>query len=106
MQLYRYNDSKATLILSNHRGFACEDSGLIWIGTPDRSRLIALGPFSGASAAVAHDLSVGRLDFLLASKSGGYWRLASGRIQKCKGEKIITDFGPYPWNGVAEISAA
>jgi ligand-binding sensor domain-containing protein/signal transduction histidine kinase len=105
-KLYRYTQGKPTLILNNHRGFACDNSGLIWIGTPDRTRLLALGPISGGSAAVAFDLAVGRLDFLLASKSGGYWRLAAGKIQKCKGDKVISDLGAYPWNPLADISAA
>src|SRR4029077_3074388 len=39
----------------------------------------------------------GRLDFLLASRKGGYWRLADGRIQKWQGRRLERDWGPYPW---------
>jgi signal transduction histidine kinase/sugar lactone lactonase YvrE len=52
------------------------------------------------------DLAVGnRLDFLLASRNGGYWRLADGHIQKCRTNQIIRDFGPYPW-GNTNVTAA
>ena len=38
-----------------------------------------------------------KLDFLLASQHGGYWRLANGRIQKWTTNHMQQDFGPYPW---------
>ena len=47
-----------------------------------------------------------RLNFLLASKRGGYWRLANGRIQKCKGDRVERDLGPYPWTNTLPIVAA
>ncbi|HVV02233.1 MAG TPA: two-component regulator propeller domain-containing protein [Verrucomicrobiae bacterium] len=105
-QLYRYQNGKTSLVLNNHRGFAWDPSGLIWIGTPDRRRLIGLSQFSGNSAAVAYDVAVGRLDFVLAAKEGGYWLLASGKIQKRKGGRVVEDLGTYPWSSSVEISAA
>jgi signal transduction histidine kinase/ligand-binding sensor domain-containing protein len=47
-----------------------------------------------------------RLNFLLASKRGGYWRLANGRIQKCKGDRVELDWGEYPWTSTLPIVAA
>jgi ligand-binding sensor domain-containing protein/signal transduction histidine kinase len=104
-QLYRFQNGKAAQILSNHRLFAADNSGLIWIGTPDHRRLIALGPFAGSSAAVAHDIDVGNLDFLAGSKAGGVWVFASGKITRRFGEKVIEDLGAYPWSSYADISA-
>jgi signal transduction histidine kinase len=46
-----------------------------------------------------------RLDFLLASRRGGYWRLADGRIQQWRTNHLERDLGPYPW-GDAKVNAA
>ncbi len=46
-----------------------------------------------------------RLDFLLASRHGGYWRLADGRVQHWRTNHLESDFGPYPW-GEAKVNAA
>ena len=37
------------------------------------------------------------MDFLLASRTGGYWRIADGLIEKCAGTTVERDLGPYPW---------
>jgi signal transduction histidine kinase/streptogramin lyase len=46
-----------------------------------------------------------RLDFLLQSSRGGYWRIADGRIQRWEGEKSVEDLGGYAW-GNARVTAA
>jgi signal transduction histidine kinase len=43
-------------------------------------------------------LPAGKLDALWASRYGGYWRLADGRVQKWKGNRLERDWGPYSWN--------
>jgi signal transduction histidine kinase/ligand-binding sensor domain-containing protein len=75
------------------------EGGLLWVGND--WNLSALGPIpSGSSLGlpVAHEIPITRLDFLLASDQGGYWRLANGRVQKWKGNRMVGDFGPYPWD--------
>jgi hypothetical protein len=42
-------------------------------------------------------VSVNKLDYLLASRSGGYWRLSGGRVQKWRGDQLERDYGVYPW---------
>jgi ligand-binding sensor domain-containing protein/signal transduction histidine kinase len=108
-QLYWYAQGKAHLIATNSRGLVAEDSGLVWLGSFD-GRLIALGAISNSLPAAAfgviYELPVGAVDFLLASKQGGYWRLANGRIQKWKRDQLVKDFGAYPWPlGVPVLSA-
>ena len=108
-RVYWYAQGKPHLMASGCRGLAADDAGLIWIGSAD-GRLIGLGPVSNsmppAVFPVSHEAPVGRLDFLLASKRGGYWRLANGRVQTWKIDSLQRDFGPYPWTVGVPILAA
>jgi signal transduction histidine kinase/ligand-binding sensor domain-containing protein len=109
-QLYWYAQSKGHLIATNTRGLVAEDSGLVWLGSLD-GRLFALGAISNslpvAAFGVVHELPVGAVDFLLASKQGGYWRLANGHIQKWNRDQLVKDFGAYPWSlGVPVLTAS
>jgi ligand-binding sensor domain-containing protein/signal transduction histidine kinase len=54
---------------------------------------------------VAQEVPVRKLDFLLASQRGGYWRLADGHVQKWTANRLERDWGSYPWNR-APVSAA
>ncbi len=108
-QLYWYSEGKARLVANSTRGLVMENTGLVWIGAPD-GRLIALGPITNTMSApvftVASESPVGHLDFLLARKAGGYWRLANGRIQAWKGDHLERDAGAYPWNREVPVLAA
>jgi signal transduction histidine kinase/ligand-binding sensor domain-containing protein len=109
-QLYRYWDGGARPLAVDCRNLACDDSGKIWLGTPD-NRLVGLGPISTSTSTaigVSYDLPVNRLDFLLSSKRGGYWRLADGRVQKYRADLLEKggDLGPYPWRLGTPILAA
>ncbi len=93
-------------------GLLAENSGLIWIGargeTANQNKLIGLGPIPPTSVPalpVAYEVPVGKLDFLLASKTGGYWRLANGQISKCKLDREERNYGPYPWDGFPVTTA-
>lgn len=94
---------------SNCRALVADDSGLVWVGMD--SRLTAYGPFtSGVSVGLPEALTIGReelgkLDLLLASKRGGYWRLANHLVQKCKGEAVERQFA-YPWSTNVAVSVA
>lgn len=106
-QLYRYRAGKVeTVNASNCHALIAEDSGLIWIAT---DRLYALGPFSpGAALAlpVAYEVPVGKLDFLLASKRGGYWRLANRRVEKWRRDQLESYLCSYPWDPGLRVVAA
>ena len=72
---------------STCRALIAEESGRLWVGTD--TNLVALNPIP----VVTDEVSPIRLNFLLASKRGGYWRLANGRIQKCNGDRVERDLG-------------
>ena len=77
-----------------------EQSGRLWVGTD--TSLFALNPIP----VVTDEVSPIRLNFLLASKRGGYWRLANGVIQKWNGDRMERDLGAYPWASTLTITAA
>jgi signal transduction histidine kinase/ligand-binding sensor domain-containing protein len=90
------------------RSLAIDETGLLWVGTV--WSLTALGPISaGASAGlpVAYETPTNelhRLDLLLASKRGGYWRLGDFRVQKWKGQRCERDW-PYPSTNSVPVAA-
>ncbi len=106
-QLYRYRDGKTdvwqagTGQYSSCRILAAEKSGPLWVGMDQN--LFAIGPTTAANSKalpVTQIVPVGKLDFLLASQSGGCWRLADGRIEKWKDNHRERDLGPYPWDNI------
>lgn len=74
-----------------------EAGGLVWIGSDTQF----MGVDPKAPRTVGLPVVVGpetmRVDLLLASRAGGYWRLAQGRIRKYSGTNLVEDFGAYPW---------
>jgi ligand-binding sensor domain-containing protein/signal transduction histidine kinase len=84
---------------SRCRAMIAEASGPLWVGMD--WGLLAIGPTAALDQhelPVKHDLPVRKLDFLLASQRGGYWRLADGRVQKWTTNRLDRDWGSYPWN--------
>jgi ligand-binding sensor domain-containing protein/signal transduction histidine kinase len=112
-QLYRYLNGKVELIPARQcHALMAEDSGLIWIalgGPGGVDTLFALGPFTGAVMAgfpLAYQVPAGKVDYLLASRQGGYWRLANNRIEKWRRDHRERDYGAYPWNPAQGVLAA
>ncbi|HLP78797.1 MAG TPA: two-component regulator propeller domain-containing protein, partial [Candidatus Paceibacterota bacterium] len=101
-----FQDGKMNVRLAGCNILAAEKSGTVWLGTEDR--MISLAKASAGTSAflVEHEIPAGHLDFLLASRSGGYWRFADGRIQKWKGDQREKDFGSYPWPATSPVMAA
>jgi ligand-binding sensor domain-containing protein/signal transduction histidine kinase len=92
---------------SNCRALVVDDAGLLWIGTD--WGLWALDPRSAATGAglvVAHELPVGKLDFLVPSSRGGFWMLADGKITKYKNRQVQQQLGSYAWAAGLPIFAA
>ncbi len=88
-------------------GPALEDSGLLWVGT--EGNLWAFDPrlaMAGQELPRMNAAPLGKLDFLLPSKQGGYWRLADGQIEKWRGNHKERDLGKYPWAEGLLITAA
>jgi streptogramin lyase/two-component sensor histidine kinase len=77
-----------------------ENSGWNWVGSPSgQLRSFRYIPGSNPLAfEVGDEAFVGKLDFLLASKRGGYWRFANGQIQKWNSNQLAGTSIPYPWD--------
>ncbi len=85
-----------------HRAMVADASGTIWVGTD--FLLYGITAKGKASAeetpSIAYTkIPVYELDYLLASRDGGYWRLANGRVQKWKSDQMEPGYDwSYPWN--------
>ena len=105
-QLSRYRDGKVEVWqmnsgpdrFSNCRAMIAEKSGMVWVGTD--SHMFGINPKADLGGVLpAEQLEVqGRLDFLLASERGGYWRLSGGHVEKWRGNRREKDFGLYRWS--------
>jgi len=111
-ELCRFNGSKVDIWtlggspFSSYRAVIAEDSGILWVGTD--WRMIALDPtqiVETRELSPIRTVSVNKLEYLLASRSGGYWRLSGGRVEKWRGDQLDRDYGVYPWKNVAVSSA-
>jgi signal transduction histidine kinase len=104
-RLFRYREPKLEVLGTNCNGLAADLSGLIWVGIRDDQRmmekLIGLGPITKTpvpALQLAYEMPIGTLNYLLASRTGGYWRLADNRVIKWQRDQIQKDFGPFPWH--------
>ena len=92
---------------SNCRVVMAEKSGPLWVGTD--WGLTSIGPtatLDPRDLPSERTLPVDKLDFLLASRRAGYWRLANRHVEKCRIGQVERDWGPYPWSNSARVSAA
>lgn len=88
------------------RSIIAEPLGPVWVGTDRRQQ--SIGPIredASFQLPVDGEVRAKKLDFLLARKRGGHWRLADGQIQQWATNRLERDWGPYPW-GEVRISAA
>jgi signal transduction histidine kinase/ligand-binding sensor domain-containing protein len=89
------------------RSVIAEKSGTVWVGTDHSLVGIDAAKVQGRTLPEKARASVGELDLLLASRNGGYWRLADGVITKWSGTDPERNLGPYPWNaGPDQVRAA
>jgi len=94
------------------RMIAAEKDGPLWITEFEaggNSGLFSFQPanFNPPTMAIDQSVRANRPDFILASQSGGIWRLVDGRVQKWNWNSTQPekDFGPYRW-GNATVTAA
>jgi signal transduction histidine kinase/ligand-binding sensor domain-containing protein len=107
-QLARYYNGKVTVITGREhssmlRSVIMEPSGLLWLGI-DRGQYGLNDKVVANSSAlpIEKEMPATMLNLLLPSKQGGYWRLADGHVQKCRGNQVERDLGPYPWLTTSE----
>ncbi len=88
------------------RAVISDPSGQIWIGAD--TKLFSLESdlsATGFELLLKPHLLPGKLDFLLASRKGGFWEFANGRILKMQTNVVERDFGAYPWSTNRIMSA-
>jgi ligand-binding sensor domain-containing protein/signal transduction histidine kinase len=90
------------------RMLAIEPAGSIWISEYEASvaGMFSFRPdnFHPPALPIEQNIRASRIDFILASRKGGLWRLMDGRVQKWNG--TVQDFGPYPWTNSTVTAAA
>ncbi|MEO6034218.1 MAG: two-component regulator propeller domain-containing protein [Verrucomicrobiota bacterium] len=108
-ELARYYNEKVD-VWNVGRGEAhsviAEKSGVIWVGLDQA--LFSLDPKairSSTPLSEVETVAVGKLDFLLASRTGGHWRLMDGTVQKWVSGRLEKKW-LYPWRaGTLGITA-
>jgi len=91
---------------SPSRTVVAERGGRVWAGI--RSAQFGLGTTGTNNLSrlpLVETLPVRQLDFLLAGRREGYWRMANGRVQKWKGVQQVEDVGRYAWDDSLITSA-
>lgn len=81
-----------------------EKGGLLWLAQGTNLFGI-MAPAASGAMILQQQIPVEDLKFLLAGKTGGYWRFAGGRIEKWKNNQRLRDLGTYPW-GATPVMAA
>lgn len=90
---------------SSTRTMIQESNGPLWIGTLRHQYAIGGLPANGSlNLPIAQDLPFVRLDMLVPSRRGGYWRLAHGQIQRVSDDGKVRTVTPYRWP--VEVSSA
>lgn len=89
------------------RFLIAETQGVIWLGAASRLARLSPQPTGGSlEPRLEGELKVQRLDYLLPSRHGGFWRLADGRVTFWRGGRQERDWGAYPWHSAPVTSAA
>jgi signal transduction histidine kinase/ligand-binding sensor domain-containing protein len=100
-QLARYaNENVDVWNLGQGRGRSviAEKGGPVWVAMDDQIFGVdAAAVRSRAPLPVIQGPPISQCDLLLASRSGGYWRLADGAICKCSGTNVVRVLARYPW---------
>ena len=92
------------------RMIAAEKSGPIWISEYEPgqiTKLFAFHPANFRPPSLAFDQIIPalQLDFILAGRQHGTWRLMDGQVQKWNTTQLEKNFGPYPWGNSPVTSA-
>jgi signal transduction histidine kinase/ligand-binding sensor domain-containing protein len=92
-----------------------DQAGSIWISEYEGPRVAWLlsfrqDNFHPSALMIDQQIQARRIDYILAGRQGGLWRLMDGQVQKWKNGSQDRDSYPYPWTNstvtVAEVTAA
>ena len=87
------------------RMLTVETNGQLWIGEDRVMVALHVASFHPVTAVVDQQFQTAKLDFILASRTGGTWRFSESRIQKWSASGNEKDSCNYPW-GSFPIRAA
>ena len=107
-QVARYQQDRLEVLSVRARPITAEKSGLLWLSVwvDGGQRLSGITSLTNSSTfALQRELPARKVDYLLASKSGGFWCLSDGRVQKWTNGRMERDLGPYLWGSVVVTAA-
>ncbi len=91
------------------RSLIADATGRIWVGSDQGQVALArLTTTNGTGFAPVAELKSAKLDFLLASREGGFWRMVDGHVEKWGTNQLQRVLENYPWTNVpnARITSA
>jgi ligand-binding sensor domain-containing protein len=112
-QLWRYQNGATNFFRvgfeypSQCRALIVEKDGPIWVGVDRGQTAVSMTDFSTSGLTPGFRVpATNRLDLLLASQAGGYWRLADGQVQKWRSNRLERVLGVYPWDPADHVTTA
>ena len=101
-RVFRYENLRLEFV-TGCKAMIAETNGQIWLGT-DRGLFSILKSPSGVQAFEGVPVNQ-KLNFLVASRKGGFWLIADGHIQKWKDRQRVSDWETVPWRDVPVTTA-
>ena len=85
-----------SLSSSAAHALTCDNKGQVWVGTDRELAVLQNGGFQPVWGRTNEENF--QVDFLAASRAGGVWVAANGRLRKFEAGNWISDLGAYDWN--------
>jgi len=83
-----------------------EKSGHLWLGNDQGVFELVKAPAGVPAFAIGQNIPVRqKLEFLLASRSDGFWLIADGHIQKWQNYRMVSDWKSAPWGSTTVTTA-
>lgn len=108
-ELYRYSGGKmAYKPLDPGFQLFADASGGVWVAANNGVAPLSPAPETGVpELGEAFGMPMaGKIDFILAGRQGGFWRLADGLVQKWTTNRLEREGIPYPWKSNTRVTAA
>ena len=111
-QVWRYNEGRFDVSVlglgrpSNYRSIISDSSGTVWIGADwCLYSMSSKRDVGSLELPIQNSIPITRLDYLLASKTNGFWCMSDNSVRRWKDGKVSADLGSYPWKTALITSA-